>query len=70
LNRFKFVAFIVAFFILISVRSFDPATCTLSRHEMKNVLSTFSIKQAPVVTTTEAPVAQEVADHVMHTASQ
>ncbi|MDD5312140.1 MAG: hypothetical protein PHO26_03760 [Dehalococcoidia bacterium] len=71
MNRVIFIAFLVFFFVLTSMRSFNPATWTLSRENMNQVLSAFSIKQTPTAITTENTTSEEVADHViMHTPSQ
>ncbi len=64
MNRLLVLLCLLMLLLLFSVRSFNPATFTMSRDECKEVLSAFSVHSNQIFTGSESASDKEEVSHV------
>ncbi len=64
MNRLFVLLCIILLFLLFSIRSFNPETFTLTRDDLKGVLSVFPIQSDRISHESEATTGKEAVHHV------
>ena len=64
MNRLIVLLCIILLFLLFSIRSFNPETFTMTRDDLKGVLSVFPVQSNHIPHNSEATTGKEAVQHV------